>query len=98
MTKTEEEKENEFENSNKIAESLDDVKVRLPRSRAPLLISLPSKIESIDIDEEHNDYLTLDASQNNTNKAFNNSTYLNSNNNINNNNNSQGSFNKCLAY
>lgn len=99
MTKTEEEKENELDSklapSSKmtIAESLDDVKVRLPRSRAPLLISLPSKIESIDIDEAeqaNNDYLSLDASQNNTtttttsNTAFINSTYLSNKNNIDN--------------
>lgn len=100
MTKTEEEKENELDSKlapaskMTIAESLDDVKVRLPRSRAPLLISLPSKIESIDIDEAeqaNNDYLSLDASQNNTttttttsNTAFINSTYLSYKNNIDN--------------
>jgi hypothetical protein len=100
-SKTEEEKENDNmplssasstsklntidENKTIISDSLNEVKVRSPRSRAAVIISLP--LEVIDFDEQiaqQSDHtLKSDASSLQNSLAFNNSTYV-SNNNINN--------------
>lgn len=85
MEKTEEEKDYEFARSNDkmiVANNLNEIKVRLPRSRAPVLISLPPKIDSIDFDENESDYLKLDASFSQNTPAFNNNTYISNKNNL----------------